>query len=50
MATILTPPSEPQPKPPAPVPIDTEKWRKIFHKLIDRVFDILKDPSFWIIA
>ena len=39
-------PPKPTPQPPA----NLDYWRKFFHKLIDKVFDALSDPSFWIIA
>lgn len=58
MATIAAPtdaPQQPQPMPVPPKPTpqppaNLDYWRKFFHKLIDKVFDALSDPSFWIIA
>jgi hypothetical protein len=43
-------PPSPAPPPPKPPVNDFERYRKLLHKLIDVIFDTIKDPSFWIIA
>ena len=59
MPATIAPPNDPPAPGPQPVPTpppprppmnDFERYRRLIHKLIDVIFDTLRDPSFWIIS
>lgn len=47
---LTAPPTEPSPQPVPVPPPGADYWRKIMIKLLEKILETVKDPSFWVVA